>query len=189
MIFLNFWLSFLAGLFAPLGAVCVLPLYPGFLSYLANQSESNNKNSILKLGITVALGVISSMALFGLIFTKILEQSLTKVIGIISPIAFEILGIISIFMILGIDLSKYFGKFNAPESKNPVFSSFLFGAFFGLIVLPCNPSSLIILFALSSSTTSFLINFIGFILFGLGMAFPLLLFAIISNKKSLFISN
>jgi|TARA_Y100000310_G_C20598816_1_gene771917 hypothetical protein len=31
---LNIWISFLAGLFAPLGAVCVLPLYPGFLAYL-----------------------------------------------------------------------------------------------------------------------------------------------------------
>ena len=51
----NLWISFLAGLFAPIGAVCVLPLYPGFLSYLAGQvsqvenDESGNKKRLLCL--------------------------------------------------------------------------------------------------------------------------------------------
>ena len=36
----NLWLSFAAGLFAPIAAVCVLPLYPAFLSYLASQLSS-----------------------------------------------------------------------------------------------------------------------------------------------------
>ena len=47
----NLWISFLAGLFAPLGAVCVLPLYPGFLSYLASQvTDKENKKQIIIFG-------------------------------------------------------------------------------------------------------------------------------------------
>jgi cytochrome c-type biogenesis protein len=184
MILSNLIGSFLAGLFAPLGAVCVLPLYPGFLAYLANQVKDERKNTLIFLGLITTFGVVTSMAIFGFIFTKLLQQSLTNAIGIISPIAFIILGIISLLMIFGIDFGNIFPKINSPITKNPYLSSFLFGFFFGLIVLPCNPASLVVLFALSTNTVSFIANFFGFILFGIGMAFPLLLFAIIGQKSS-----
>jgi cytochrome c-type biogenesis protein len=183
--FTNFWLSFLAGLFAPLGAVCVLPLYPGFLSYLASQvSKRSKKNIIFVLGVMVMLGVISSMLLFGLIFTQLLQNSLTEAISIISPIAFGLLGIISILLICNVDVGRLFPKIRAPVTKSPYRSSFMFGFFFGGIVLPCNPASLIVLFALSTSTVSFAANFFNFIFFGLGMGLPLLVFAAISAAKS-----
>src|SRR3989344_4279287 len=97
---LNLWISFLAGLLAPLGAVCVLPLYPGFLAYLANKiSSTAPRKQIFFLGLLVSSGVIISMLMVGLIVSAILRASLTKAIGIISPIAFGILGIISLLMI------------------------------------------------------------------------------------------
>lgn len=183
----NLWISFLAGLFAPIAAVCVLPLYPGFLSYLASQlstEEENQGKKIVILGLVVTAGVISSMFVFGLIFTKFLQASLTKAIGIISPIAFGILALISILLIFNFDLGKFFPKIKSPVTKNPYFTSFIFGFFFGAIVLPCNPASLIVLFAISTSTTTFIANLFNFILFGIGMAAPLLVFALISATKS-----
>ena len=183
----NIWASLLAGLFAPIAAVCVLPLYPGFLSYLAgqlSQDEENVKSKFIKLGLIVTLGVVSSMFLFGLIFTQFLQSSLTKAIGIVSPIAFSILAIVSLFLIFNFDFGKFFPKVHAPITKNPYFTSFIFGFFFGAIVLPCNPAALIILFAISTSTTSFILNLFNFILFGIGMAAPLLIFSIISAAKS-----
>jgi|TARA_Y100000310_G_scaffold337312_1_gene424090 cytochrome c-type biogenesis protein len=187
---LNFWLSFLAGLSAPIFAVCVLPLYPGFLSIMASRvSEQAPRKTIIFIGLLVTFGVILSMFLFGLIFTFFLQESLTNAIGIISPIAFGILAIISILMIFNFDLGKLFPKFNAPITKNPYWSSFIFGFFFGLIVLPCNPASLTVLFALSTSTISFINNLINFILFGIGMSTPLLLFSIFSAQKSTQVIN
>lgn len=182
---LNVWLSFIAGLFAPIAAVCVLPLYPGFLAYLANQlSRKEKKSTFIILGLVVTSGVIASMLIFGLIFTTILKASLTNAIGIISPIAFGILAIVSILMIFNVDLGKFFPQVHAPVKKNPFVSSFIFGFFFGAIVLPCNPASLVVLFALSTTTMDFLLNLINFFVFGIGMATPLLLFAIISSTKS-----
>jgi len=187
-ILLNFWISFLAGLFAPLAAVCVLPLYPGFLAYLSNQfSDKEGKEarkSFIFLGLMVALGVITSMFLIGLIFTQFLQTSLTNVIGIISPIAFGILAIVSIFLIFNVDFSKFFPQIKAPITKNPILTSFVFGFFFGAIVLPCNPASLVVLFAVSTSTVGFATNLLNFIFFGIGMALPLLLFSIISAQWS-----
>lgn len=182
----NLGLSFIAGLFAPIAAVCVLPLYPGFLAYLANQlsGKESKKSTFIILGLTVTLGVITSMLIFGLIFTSILKTSLTKAIGIISPIAFSILGGVSILMIFNFNIGKFFPQIHAPIKKNPFVSSFIFGFFFGAIVLPCNPASLIVLFALSTTTLSFTLNLFNFIVFGIGMAAPLLIFAIISSTKS-----
>ncbi len=181
----NLWLSFLAGLFAPIAAVCVLPLYPGFLAYLANQlSKGSKKSTFIRLGLTVTFGVILSMLIFGIIFTTILKSSLTNAIGIISPIAFGILGIVSLLMIFNFDIGKFFPQVNTPIKKNPYVSSFIFGFFFGAIVLPCNPASLIVLFALSTTTTDFLLNLLNFTIFGVGMAAPLLIFAVISSTKS-----
>ncbi|MEE9525834.1 MAG: cytochrome c biogenesis protein CcdA [Candidatus Woesearchaeota archaeon] len=186
-VFVNLWLSFIAGLFAPLVAVCVLPLYPGFLSYLAgqiSQETEDPKKLFIKLGLIVTAGVITSMFVFGLIFTALLQESLTKAIGIVSPIAFGILAVVSLLLIFNVDFGKIFPKINAPVTKNPYFTSFVFGFFFGAIVLPCNPASLAVLFAISTSTMAFIANLFNFILFGVGMAAPLLIFSIISATKS-----
>lgn len=181
----NLLASFVAGLLAPIGAVCVLPLYPGYLAYLAGQvGENKSKWIFIKLGLVVTAGVIISMFLFGLIFTKLLQKSLTTAIGIISPIAFGILAIVSIFLIFNVDIGRLIPRIKSPKAKNPYVTSFLFGFFFGLIVLPCNPASLIILFAISTSTIGFLANLMNFVVFGVGMAAPLLIFSIISASKS-----
>jgi len=177
------WLSFLAGIFAPLTAVCVLPLYPAFLSYLSSRlSGKEARKTILLLGFITASGVIASMFLVGLIFTKILETSLTKVIGIISPIAFSLLAIVSLGLIFDFDFSRIIPRMNSPRLKSPTASAFFFGFFFGVIVLPCNPAAIIILFALSTTTLSFFYNLLNFIFFGIGMSFPLILFSIASAK-------
>jgi cytochrome c-type biogenesis protein len=181
----NLIASFLAGLFAPLGAVCVLPLYPAFLSYLASKvNDKSSKKTIILLGLIVTLGVLVSMFLIGLIFTSILQESLTNVIGIISPIAFSILGVVSLLLIFNFDIGKFIPSINSPRVNNPLISAFLFGLFFGVIILPCNPASLIVLFAISTSTLSFFSNLLNFILFGIGMGLPLLIFAIISAQYS-----
>jgi len=89
-----------------------------------------------------------------------------------------------LFLIFDFDFGKFFPRINAPIKKSPMLSAFIFGLFFGAIVLPCNPASLIVLFAITTSTTSFVNNLINFFLFGLGMGTPLLLFSLISAQKS-----
>jgi cytochrome c-type biogenesis protein len=180
--FASVWLSFLAGLAAPLTAVCVLPLYPGYLAFLAKQTKA--KHSFLLLGGLVAAGVVSSLFIVGLLVTFVFSASLTNAIQIISPIAFSLLGIVSILLILNVNIGKVFPKVSSPVAKNPLLASYLFGFFFGAIVLPCNPATLIILFALSTSVTSFVINLLGFVAFGVGMAIPLFVLSLISMEKS-----
>ena len=157
--------AFILGLLTPLTAACVLPLYPGFLAFLSNQIpsrfrvESARNKTLAMLGLVVSAGVILFMFLLGLLFTTIFQVSLTKIIGIVSPIAFGILVIISLILIFDIDLGKFIPKYNLPLIKNkPILSAFLFGLFFGAIVVPCNPTFIAALFARAATITDYATN-------------------------------
>lgn len=178
-------LSFLAGLYTPLGAMCVLPLYPGYLAFLAGRAAHGKRRiSTLLIGVAVTAGVIGSMLAFGVIFVSFLQVSTGLVIGYLGPIVYLILAIMSIGMILGVDIGRIFPAIHSPEAKIPWITAALFGAFFGLVALPCNPASIILLFALSTTTADFLANFINFIIFGVGMATPLLVLSALSMDSN-----
>jgi cytochrome c-type biogenesis protein len=185
-LFYNLIQALILGLLTPLTAVCVLPLYPAFLTYLSKQVDksSEDKNQIMTFGILISAGVISFMLLIGLLFTTFLEVSLTKVIGIISPIAFIILALMSIKLIFNINLG-----INLPHSinltfKNPKLNAFFYGFFFGAIIIPCNPLLIAALFVKSVTITSFAQNILSFIFFGVGISIPLLLLAGLSSINS-----
>jgi cytochrome c-type biogenesis protein len=178
--------AFVLGLLTPLGAVCVLPLYPGFLVYLSNQlsTRMGGKRTIVLLGLIITGGVILFMLLLGLIFTTVLEVSLTNVIGVVSPIAFGILFVISLLLIFNVDVGRFLPKIHSPITRNPWLSAVTFGFFFGAIVVPCNPLFIAVLFTRTASVTGFLENILRFLAFGLGIGFPLLAFAIISTTAT-----
>ncbi|MDD1728098.1 MAG: hypothetical protein LUQ50_03385 [Methanospirillum sp.] len=179
-------LSYLAGLYTPLGAMCVLPLYPGYLAFLAGRTAHEKRISTLLLGGAVTAGVIGAMLAFGVVFVSILQVSTSLVIGYLGPVVYLLLAIMSVGMILGVDIGRIFPTIQTPEAKTPWITACLFGAFFGLVALPCNPASIIMLFALSTTTADFLANFINFVIFGIGMATPLLVlsaFSIDANRR------
>ena len=172
--------SLIAGLSTPLLAACALPLYPGYLAFLANQNPEK-RISARVLGLIVTAGVITAMFAFGLIFVYLLNLSTGTVIGIICPILYALLAIVSIAMIAGIDLSRFIPRIGAPTSDSSYISAFLFGAFFGLIALPCNPGPILLLFAFSLTAVNALTNFVTFVCFGVGMAIPLLVLSFVSD--------
>lgn len=183
--FAEVWLlSFLAGLYTPLGSVCVLPLYPGFLAFLAGHVHDRSRAKTVPFGVSVTLGVMGGMLLIGLVFVYVLQMSAGAVISVIGPLVYLALAIISAAMILGFDIGRIFPAITTPRGKNPYITAFLFGAFFGLVALPCNPGSIVMLFALSSTTLDFSSNFINFLWFGIGMAAPLLLLSLLSMEKN-----
>jgi len=183
----DFFTSFILGLLTPLTAVCVLPLYPAFLAYLANQfsgSDKENRKHYAMFGLLITLGVITFMLLLGLIFTTILQKSLTNAIGIVSPVAFGILGIISILLIFNIDLGRFIPKAKTPTSKHPTINALLYGFFFGAIVIPCNPAFIGAFFARAFLINQFFSSMLNFFAFGLGLGFPLLAFLFLSVSWS-----
>ena len=178
--------SFVLGVLTPLGAVCVLPLYPGFLAYISNRLAGREvrRRTLLLIALSVTGGVIGFMFLLGLLFTTILQVSLTRVIGIVSPVAFGILLALSILLLLDIDIGRLLPRARVPSAKNPWLSAFLYGFFFGAIVVPCNPLFIAVFFTRSVSIAEFGANLLRFLAFGLGIAAPLVVLAALSAAAS-----
>ena len=179
--------SFVLGLLTPLVAACVLPLYPGFLSYISGQlsGEDDNRKTLALVGVVVTAGVIIFMLLFGVIFTLFLRKSLTTVIQVVSPIAFGFLLLVSILLIFNVDFGKFIPKANVPLRKNPLLSAFSFGFFFGAIVIPCNPAFIIAMLTRATlSVSGFFSGILSFAAFGFGIGAPLLVFSLVSATKS-----
>ncbi len=173
-----------------------MPIYPGFLVYLSSQVKGGEagKKTIFLFGLIITAGVILFMFLLGLVFTTFFQVSLTNIVDIVSPIAFAILLIISLILIVtsiisfvtsrDVDIWRFLPKGRAPVAKNPWLSAFLYGFFFGAIVVPCNPGFIAILFARAVSTVDFAQNVLRFLLFGVGVGFPLLVLAAISSAAT-----
>ncbi|HOT03513.1 MAG TPA: cytochrome c biogenesis protein CcdA [Methanolinea sp.] len=178
-------MAFLAGLYAPLGSPCVIPLYPGFLSFLAGTgASSERKYSMLMLGMVVAAGVIISMLAFGIVYVTFVQVSLSRFLSIISPAAFLVLAVFSLVLILDIDFSRWTGVISIPRSGRPILDAFLLGLFFGIVILPCNAAAVVALLAIGTTATGFLANLGSFFAFGIGMSLPLLALAALSLTRS-----
>ncbi len=178
---------FLLGLLTPLGAVCVLPLYPAFVASLANQLSSKREShrmTIALFGLIMTSGVILFMLLLGLLFTTVLQVSLTRVIEVVSPIAFGILIVISLLLLVNIDVGRFLPRIRVPMVRNPLGKGLINGFFFGAIVIPCNPLFIATMFTRSLLSAHFFGNMMKFLFFGIGLAFPLIAFALISTAAS-----
>lgn len=185
MVFTEFLSSFLLGLATPLTAVCVLPLYPGFISYLSKQFDgSESRRTYALFGSLVVAGVMSFMLTLGIVFSTVIQTSLTGVIEIISPIAFGLLGVFSIALILNLDFQRFIPESKAPRFENPLANAFGFGFFFGAVIIPCNPAFIATFFARAFLFETPLTSLLNFSLFGLGIGFPLMIFSLISSAKS-----
>jgi cytochrome c-type biogenesis protein len=217
-----FWFNILLGILTPLGAICVIPLYPGFLAFLAsfrlqtksktNRSldENDKSNSklfwqIIFLAAFVCIGILVSLSLVGFVFSTLLEVSLTNVIAVVSRIAFLFLAIYSVYLVFDLSLDSILRKFGLHNlrkksffnffssfseriyslSDRPFLASFLFGLFFGFIVLPCNPAPLVLFFSRELVSPT---GFIGFIAFGIGLCIPLFLLAVFGGTSRRFLS-
>lgn len=175
--------SFVLGLLTPLTALCVLPLYPAFLLRMARLAKRDRDDRwvLAWTGFVVTLGVISFMGLLGVVFTTLLQESLQRAIGIVSPIAFAILAVLGILMMAGVEIHH---KVRIREPKSPLLASYLYGFFFGAIVIPCNPAFIAAFLARAALIADPVASVLNFLAFGLGIGAPLIAFSLVSRAAS-----
>lgn len=171
--------SFTLGVVTPLTAVCVVPLYPGFVAYVANQRDGGL--SVGRVGTLVAAGVLLFMTVFGVLFTTLLEVSLTKAIGVVSPVAFGVLGVASLFLLADVEIGAALPTVEPPQSEYPALSALGYGFFFGGIVIPCNPGFIGIFLSRALLFQNPVGSLSNFYAFGFGIAAPLVGLAVVST--------
>jgi cytochrome c-type biogenesis protein len=175
--------SYVLGLLTPLTALCVMPLYPAFLARIARlaKRDRDDRAVLAWAGLVVTLGVISFMGLVGLVFTTLLQESLQRAIGVVSPVAFAILAVIGVLMMAGVEIRR---KVRLPEPKSPLLASYLYGFFFGAIVIPCNPAFIAAFLARTALITDPAASIANFLAFGMGIGTPLIAFSLVSRAAS-----
>ena len=179
----DFLLAYTLGLLTPLTALCVLPLYPGFLVFLSSRVQTGAKR-LWVFGLLATAGVTVFMLVLGVVFTLVFEISLSRVTHIISPIAFGILAVISLLLLADFDFSRIFRSVQTPTAQNAYVQAFLFGLFFGAIVLPCNPGFLAALLAQATTVSDAFVRVAQFLLFGLGIGTPLIALTLLPQTTS-----
>ena len=185
MLFNELATGFAIGLLATL-TPCVLPLYPGFLAYLAARSEDGGSSRAARwLGLVVLAGVLTTMLLLGAVMAA-LAVTTSSVLRIVTPLADVVVIALGIVLLLGRD----------PFAKLPILgparlgggmirSAYVYGLLYGPIALPCAAPLLVAIFGLSLSFDSFIGALAFFMAFGLGFGMPLLAISLLAYSKQL----
>lgn len=177
--------GFAIGVLATLSP-CALPLYPGFLAYLAARREEGSRSRVAPwLGLAVLAGVLTTMLVVGAV-TAALAVSSSSVLRIVTPLADGVVIVLGVLLLLGRDPFAKLPVLGPARLGEGMFrSAFAYGLVYGPIALPCAAPLLIALFGLSLSLDSFVAGLAFFFAFGLGFGLPLLAISLLAYSRQL----
>ena len=168
--------SLLLGLLATTSP-CILPLYPGFLAYLSNQSKIGRQKYFL--GLFVLFGVLTMMlALGGLI--ALLAVPIGSILLYIVPLADLLILTLGILLLFDRNPFKTLPQIQFPVFHHPFGNAYAYGLLYGPIALPCSGPLVVSIFALSFTAGEALSQLWTFLWFGLGLGIPLLILSFLS---------
>lgn len=171
------------GLFAT-ASPCALPLYPGFLAYLAaRRGDAGVTGTTRWLGLAVLAGVLTTMLVLGALMAA-LAVSTSSVLRIVTPLADLVVIALGIVLLLGRDpFSRLPMLGPTTVGGGAVRSAYVYGLLYGPIALPCAAPLLLAMFGLSLSLDSFIAALAFFMAFGLGFGLPLLAISLLAYSK------
>lgn len=176
------FVAFSTGLAATVSP-CVLPLYPGFLAYLASQGDASSRRAnALLLGVLVWAGVITMMLALGAAFAA-MRVAVGQALSVITPAAYLVLIVLGLLALSGRNVFARFGQIRAPVLSNPYATAYVYGLLYGPIALPCSGPLLVAIFALGFTATELARQIGLFLVFGAGFGLPLLVLAALGQSR------
>ncbi len=150
---------------------CILPLYPGFLAYLASQREMGKKKYLL--GLFVLAGVLTMMLVLGGL-VALLAASVGSVLAYVIPLSDLLIFGLGLLLLAGRNPFTLLPQIQSPVLGHPYANAYLYGLLYGPIALPCSGPMVVSIFALSLTLGEALQQVWMFLWFGLGLGLPLL---------------
>lgn len=168
--------AFGLGTSAILTNVCLLPLYPGLIAFLAGTASSERaRNASRWLGLLVLLGVLSMMLLIGLLLT-VLQASFGQVLPILLPVLYVGVIAFGVVMLLGRNPFVRLALAQSPTLSNPYLTAFVYGLLLGPMTLPCTGPILTAAFLRGAAgVDAFAGEMLYFLAFGFGFGWPLVI--------------
>lgn len=167
--------AFLLGNAAIVGNVCVLPLYPGLIAFLAGSMEHRRPRlGGVVLGGLVLAGVLVTMIAIGAVLFAV-GQSFSGILTWLLPVTYGVVIILGLAMVLGKSPFARLATARAPIISNPYAGSFVYGGLLAPMTLPCTGPVIVGAFVLGAgSATALSESLTYFLAFGLGFGWPLL---------------
>lgn len=174
--------AFSLGLLATLSP-CALPLYPGFLAYLAaGAGEGGSPSRSAWLGLVVLAGVLTAMLALGALVV-VLGIALGAVLVVVAPLAdLAVIGL-GVTLLIGLNPFVRLPMLAASGRGGPLRSAYVYGLLYGPITLPCS-GALVVSISLSLAIDSLAQRLVFFLVFGLGLGLPLLVLSFLAHSRS-----
>jgi cytochrome c-type biogenesis protein len=173
--------AFVLGNTAILTNVCMLPLYPGLIAFLAGTAtKGGSSNSTKFLGLIVLAGVLSLMMGVGwLLYT--FQSSFGDILPILLPVIYALVIIMGILMLSGRNPFARLGTVKTPVLRNPYAAAFAYGLLLGPMTLPCTGPLIVSAFLLGAGSAAGLASsLLYFLAFGLGFGWPLIILPLLA---------
>jgi cytochrome c-type biogenesis protein len=173
---MNQWLeAFVLGNAAILTNVCILPLYPGLIAYMAAGPEGGQSRSARWLGAAVLAGILTLMVAVGALL-YFLSASFGAILSWLLPLIYTVVIVLGILMLIGRNPFKAMTQSQAPLLKNRLAGAYLYGILLGPMTLPCAGPIIVSAFIIGAGTFNGLADaLVYFLFFGLGFGWPLVL--------------
>lgn len=167
--------AFILGNTAILTNVCVLPLYPGLLAFMAGTgAQRQNPHTTRLLGLFVLAGVLSLMLLVGWLL-YLLNSTFGVVLPILLPVIYSVVILMGLLMVSGRNPFSSLGTVKTPVLRNQFGAAYVYGLLLGPMTLPCAGPLVVSVFLLGAGSSSGLLdNVLYFLIFGLGFGWPLI---------------
>jgi cytochrome c biogenesis protein CcdA len=175
--------AFVLGNQAILTNVCLLPLYPGLVAFLAGtgQAAGPQRNGRALLGVVVLAGILTMMLLVGLLL-YLANQSFGSVLPVLLPVVYVVVIVFGVLMLAGFNPFNRLSTLNLPMLSNSYATAYLYGLLLGPMTLPCTGPLITTAFLLGANDAALLADgLLYFLFFGLGFGWPLVLLPLLAQ--------
>jgi cytochrome c biogenesis protein CcdA len=175
--------AFILGNAAILTNVCILPLYPGLLAYMAANANNERSQKAMKwMGLLVLMGVLTMMVLVGgLLF--VFQQSFGAILPVVLPAIYGVVILLGILMLSGRNPFNRLQTVQTPLFKNPIIGAYVYGLLLGPMTLPCAGPVILSAFLLGTNSAADLADgLLYFFFFGIGFGWPLVLLPFLASS-------
>jgi cytochrome c-type biogenesis protein len=171
--------AFVLGNQAILTNVCLLPLYPGLIAFLAGSmtAEQGVDHQPARdgrwLGLLVLLGVLTMMLLVGFLL-YFFNQSFSAVLPVLLPIIYGAVFVFGLMMLGGYNPFARLSTTQMPVLGNRYATAYAYGLLLGPMTLPCTGPIITSAFLLGANDFAMLADgLLYFLAFGLGFGWVL----------------
>lgn len=172
--------AFVLGNGAILTNVCLLPLYPGLIAFLAAQRSDGRRRTQAGLGAFVLLGVLVLMIATGAVLYAV-RASFAALLPWLLPLAYVGVAVLGVAVLLGRNPFARLGAPSAPLLRDPRAAAFAYGVLLAPMTLPCTGPIIVAAFVLGAGDPGALGGELAYVLaFGLGFGWPLVLLPVLA---------